>query len=101
MSVLSLYHQEDIEQSLNLDTQTLGASANDLLNIDVTDPHLEALEKRPKHLKVMHLNTQSMVSTFDELLLTVKEYPFDLVEKQRAPLTARQYSRLQLRVLKP
>ena len=78
MSVLPLYHQEDIEQSLK-NTQTLGASANDLIDIDVTNPHLEALEKRPKHLKFMHLNTQSMVSTFDELLLTVKEYPFDVI----------------------
>ena len=44
MSILPLYHQEDIEQNLNLDTQMLGASANNLLDIDVTDPHLEALE---------------------------------------------------------
>ena len=78
MSVLPLYHQEDIGQRLN-NTQTLGASASNLIDIDVTNPHLEALEKRPKHLKFMHLNTQSMVSTFDELLLTVKEYPFDAI----------------------
>ena len=79
MSVLPLYHQEDIEQSLNHDTQTLGASANHLLDIDVTDPYLEALEEHPKHLKFMHNNTQSTVSTFDELLLTVRDYPFDVV----------------------
>ena len=27
----------------------------------------------------MHLNTQSMVSTFDELLVTIREYCFDVV----------------------
>ena len=30
-------------------------------------------------LKIMHLNTQSMVSTFNELLLTVNSYPLDIV----------------------
>ena len=30
-------------------------------------------------LKIMHLNTQSMVSTFNELLLTVNSYPPDIV----------------------
>ena len=29
-------------------------------------------------LKIMHLNTQSMVSTFNELLLTVNSYPLDI-----------------------
>ena len=27
----------------------------------------------------MHLNTQSMVSTFNELVLTMKQYPFDVI----------------------
>ena len=42
------------------------------------DEHLQSL-MRTKHLKVMHLNTQSMVSAFDELLLTIKQYPFDVI----------------------
>ena len=37
------------------------------------------LPKSSKHLKVMHQNTQSMVSTFDELVLTIKEYFFDVI----------------------
>ena len=36
-----------------------------------TDQHLEALTSKSKQLKLMHLNTQSMVSTFDELLVTI------------------------------
>ena len=43
------------------------------------DEHLQSLIMRPKHLKVMHLNTQSMVSAFDELLLTIRQYPFDVI----------------------
>ena len=32
-----------------------------------------------KQLKIMHINTQSMVSTFDGLLMTLKQFPFDVV----------------------
>ena len=42
------------------------------------DEDNEALNSRPNQLKVIHLNTLSMVSTFDELLATVKQYPFDI-----------------------
>ena len=51
------------------------------LNISATlDPGPDqSLIMRPKHIKVMHLNTQSMVSAFDELLLTIKQYPFDVI----------------------
>ena len=43
------------------------------------DEYLQSLIMRPKHLKVMHLNTQSMVSAFGELLLTIKQYPFNVI----------------------
>ena len=55
---------------------------NDIVNnslVDSTDEHLEALTSKSKQLKLMHLNTQSMVSTFDELLIAIREYPFNLV----------------------
>ena len=29
--------------------------------------------------KIMHINTQSMVSTFDGLLTTLSQYPFDII----------------------
>ena len=51
---------------------------NNLLE-DSTDEHLEALTSKSKQFKLMHLNTQSMVSTFDELLVTIREYPFDVI----------------------
>lgn len=43
------------------------------------DEHSEALNCRSKQLKLIHLNTQSLVSTFEELLTTIKEYPFDVI----------------------
>ena len=41
--------------------------------------HLEALNSRSKQLRLAHPNTQSMVSTFNELLCTINEYPFDVI----------------------
>ena len=43
------------------------------------DEHSDAVNSRPNQLKLIHLNTQNMVSTFDELLTTKKEYPFDII----------------------
>ena len=37
------------------------------------------LQGKPTQLKIMHLNTQSMVSTFNEFLLTVNRYPLDII----------------------
>ena len=69
------------ELSFTIDDLTAGdrENANDQTNTPTADPHIEALEARPKDLKFMHLNTQSMVSTFDELLVTIKEYHFDFI----------------------
>ncbi|CAH3149016.1 unnamed protein product [Pocillopora meandrina] len=62
----------------------LFSSSENPSNISATldpgpDEHLQSLIMRPKHLKVMHLNTKSMVSAFDELLLKIKQYPFDVI----------------------
>ena len=37
------------------------------------------LRNRPSNLRVMHLNTQSMVSTFNEFLLTVTNHTLDII----------------------
>ena len=46
-----------------------------------SDPsHIAAtLRNRPSNLRVMHLNTQSMVSTFNEFLLTVTNHTLDII----------------------
>ena len=51
----------------------------DYENINNTiDIHLQALGNKTQ-MKIMHINTQSMVSTFDGLLTSLSEYPFDII----------------------
>ena len=45
----------------------------------MTYTYMQALTDREKQLKIMHINTQSMVSTFDDLLMTLRQYPFDVI----------------------
>ena len=49
------------------------------LTSNVFNEHLEALNRRSKQLRLVHLNTQRVVSTFDELQCTINEYPFDII----------------------
>ena len=51
-------------------------NSSDELNLD---EHSDALNSRRNQLKLIHLNTQSMVSTFDKLLAPIKEYSFDII----------------------
>ena len=46
---------------------------------DCSDTHLDALTSHENQLRFMHINTQSMVSTFDQLLFTINCYPFDII----------------------
>ena len=46
---------------------------------NTNDTHLEALRKGSNNLKLVHLNTQSLVSSFNEFLLTFDKYKFDLI----------------------
>ena len=52
------------------------AQANDSNNV-VTDAdvHLQDLLSKGNQLRIAHLNTQSMVSTFDKFQATMVEYP--------------------------
>ena len=43
------------------------------------DRHQKTLQSSEQLLKIMHLNTRSMVSTFDSLRLTVDRYSFDII----------------------
>ena len=45
----------------------------------MVDIYLEALNNRNKQMKIMHINTQSVISTFDGLLMTLRQYPFDVI----------------------
>ena len=62
-SVLPFY-THDISVS---DDKHLMDTSGEIINADI---HLRALSGSVKQLRIMHINTQSMVSTFDSLLLT-------------------------------
>ena len=67
----------DFSDSAIPDSDLPGTDAIDSLQF--ANEHLSALQERSNQLKVLHINAQSMVSTFDELLVTMNEYPFDVV----------------------
>ena len=62
-----------------IDQQSEGNNQDESILTDTFDEHLEALTSRPSQLKLVHINTQSMVSSFDELLLLLKEYSYDVI----------------------
>ena len=67
LSILPFHNQRDLDLDSSLQPEI---SDNDIL---------KTLEDKAMHLKVMHLNAQSMVSTFDEFALTVNTYPLDII----------------------
>ena len=58
------FHMHNLSLS---DKESLASSDNEVM----VDIHLEALDNRDKQMKIMHINTQSMTSTFDGLLMTL------------------------------
>ena len=48
-------------------------------NESVSNEIQDTLKEKSAQLKIMHLNTQSMVSTFNEFQLVINKYPFDVI----------------------
>ena len=46
---------------------------------DFVDEHLQVFQERSHQLRIFHINAQSMASSFDKLLATIKEYHFVVV----------------------
>ena len=44
-----------------------------------TENIVRVLKEQSKNLRLMHLNTQCMTSTFNEFLMTVKQFPMDVI----------------------
>ena len=65
----SLHNLDDTEIEAGEQYSSTTLNTSDICSI---------LNLHPKHLKIMHLNTQSMISTFNEFLLTVSQYSFDV-----------------------
>jgi hypothetical protein len=66
------FYGHDILETISVNSLT---SDNDNDN----DTHLNILNKHVQHLKIMHINTRSMVSTFDHLCLMIERYAFDII----------------------
>ena len=71
ISVLPFYGQDTWHASVSPHDEADTTLAEDL--------HLEALKQNSKQLTVMHTNTPSMISTFDNLLLAIDRYKFDVI----------------------
>ena len=74
---LPYYNIQDY--SFSLEARQHSSIESNTLDLNEHLNHMLSLTTRPKHLKLMHLNAQSMVSTFNELVLTMKQYPFDVI----------------------
>ena len=61
------------------DLDISGALIESSDKITLSDEILKAMQSKSSQLKLMHLNTQSMLSTFNEFALIVNKYPLDLI----------------------
>ena len=55
------------------------ASPTKINGVDYENIHILNFKSHRKHLSIGHLNTQSMVSSFDEFILMLQEQPFDIL----------------------
>ena len=69
----------------SIDEPYEGINQNDSTLTEAANEYLEALTSRPNQLRLVHINTQSMVSSFDELVLLIKEYPYDVITMSAGP----------------
>ena len=56
---------------------------------DSSDTYLQSLIAYENQLRFMHINTQSMVSTFDQLLFTINRYPFEIIAMSETVVSKR------------
>ena len=63
----------------SIDKPHEGINQNDSTLTEAANEYLEALTSRPNQLRLVHINTQSMISLFDELVLLIKEYLYDVI----------------------
>lgn len=90
LSELPFFEERDLDLAISArdvlpDTESLkelNHINNGQLSTDATgqiDIHFEALTCRPNQLKMIHFNTRSLLSTFDEILSIINEYPLDVI----------------------
>ena len=47
--------------------------------VGIPESVVNVLKEHPRHLSLMHLNTQSMVSSFNEFQVLLSQYPIDVI----------------------
>jgi hypothetical protein len=57
----------DVDKNLNVSSE------------DISEFVVYILKEHPRHLSLMHLNTQSMVSSFNEFQVFLSQYPMDVI----------------------
>ena len=65
--------------SNQIDMELFETSVEDSLSDRYHDVHLDLLDNNKHLLKLLHINTQSLTSRFDEFLLAINKYNFDVV----------------------
>ena len=56
-----------------------GTSPTKINGVDYENIHVSNFKSQRKHLRIGHLNSQSMVSSFDKFNVMLQEHPFDIL----------------------
>ena len=71
LSTLPFYHSRDLDMSLSDDSD---------YNVPLSqNKHHQKLNDHCKHTSIIHLNIQVIMSTFNEFVMMLQEYQFDIV----------------------
>ena len=71
LSILPFYHSRDLDMFLS-------DGSDDNVSLSQNDHH-QKLNEHSKHTSIVHLNIQAIMSTFNEFVMTLQEYQFDIV----------------------
>ena len=63
----------------SLNSSASSKDSTHLIDLTDEDSHLLTLNTNKNNLKILHINTQSLTSSFDEFLLQQTKYNFDIV----------------------
>ncbi len=72
LSNLPFYSVRDLAEVFNDDIDT----HDNTIDLDI---HLQQLQQFPNHTSIIHVNTQSMCSTFDEFYVMCTTYQHDII----------------------
>ena len=65
--------------------------ADEATILQTNNYHIETLKNHQKYTSIAHINSQSILSTFDEFAVTLKSYEFDIITFSETWLTNNQH----------